>query len=496
MTAGDERSEVPPVHPFPVHQHKPEAMASATPNSEELAAEVERLRGELARKQAEVQALRARVGELERLVEELTRAAKRQAAPFSTGTPTATPKPPGRKPGKDYGTHATRTIPERVDATVDAVLPDHCPDCGGGITLERVADQYLEDLAVRTTVTRVRVQVGRCGGCGRRVQGRHPAQVSDALGAAGSQVGPRAQTLAAELNKTMGLSLGKTARVLGRLGLTITPGGVAQALARLGERATPSYAALAAELAASPMVAPDETGWRIGGHKAWLWGVATPALTVYHVAHGRGFQDASTVLPPEFDGVLCRDGWAPYRRYQHASHQSCLAHLLRRTGELLRHGRPGARAIPTEAKAILTDALAVRDRRDAGELAGAGLAAELTGLQARLDRLCARRARTPANRRLLKHLRTERDALLTFLRHPGVDATNWRAEQAIRPAVVNRKVWGGNRTAAGARTQEVLMSVLRTAAQQGLDAAAMLEDLLRSPTPTVAPFHLPLTRPG
>jgi transposase len=32
--------------------------------------------------------------------------------------------------------------------------------------------------------------------------------------------------------------------------------------------------------------------------------------------------------------------------------------------------------------------------------------------------------------------------------------------------VIARKVWGGNRTARGARTQSVLMSVLRTCRQQ------------------------------
>jgi transposase len=42
------------------------------------------------------------------------------------------------------------------------------------------------------------------------------------------------------------------------------------------------------------------------------------------------------------------------------------------------------------------------------------------------------------------------------------EPTNWKAEQAIRPAVVNRKVWGGNRTAAGANAQGVLMSVFET----------------------------------
>jgi len=34
-----------------------------------------------------------------------------------------------------------------------------------------------------------------------------------------------------------------------------------------------------------------------------------------------------------------------------------------------------------------------------------------------------------------------------------LDATNHRAEEAIRPAVVARKVWGGNRTVNGAHSR-------------------------------------------
>ena len=41
--------------------------------------------------------------------------------------------------------------------------------------------------------------------------------------------------------------------------------------------------------------------------------------------------------------------------------------------------------------------------------------------------------------------------------------TNWRAEQAIRPAVVTRKVCGGNRTRHGADTQQILASIVRIA---------------------------------
>ena len=61
------------------------------------------------------------------------------------------------------------------------------------------------------------------------------------------------------------------------------------------------------------------------------------------------------------------------------------------------------------------------------------------------------------------HLRRERDAMFTFLYCPGLDATNYRAEQAIRPMVVTRKFWGGNRTEQGAHTQSVLVRVYRPA---------------------------------
>ena len=90
-------------------------------------------------------------------------------------------------------------------------------------------------------------------------------------------------------------------------------------------------------------------------------------------------------------------------------------------------------------------------------------------------------------RRFAAHLRVELPALLSFLFDSTVDATNWRAEQAIRPAVVNRKVSGGNRSDRGAETQQVLASVVRTARQRGCNATNVLVEILRAPQPTVSP---------
>lgn len=114
------------------------------------------------------------------------------------------------------------------------------------------------------------------------------------------------------------------------------------------------------------------------------------------------------------------------------------------------------------------------------------LAAGHAELEQRLDKLLAGSPTHDPNRKLLAHLSHEREHLLTFLDKPGVQATNWRAEQAIRPAVVNRKHWGGNRTWHGADTQQVLMSVIRTARPQHVDPVTLLIDLQRHPEPTVA----------
>jgi transposase len=65
----------------------------------------------------------------------------------------------------------------------------------------------------------------------------------------------------------------------------------------------------------------------------------------------------------------------------------------------------------------------------------------------------------PAYRRFANHLLNHFEQWFAFVFEP----TNWPAEHAIRPAVVNRKVWGGNRTPAGAKAQGVLMSEIETA---------------------------------
>ena len=145
-------------------------------------------------------------------------------------------------------------------------------------------------------------------------------------------------------------------------------------------------------------------------------------------------------------------------------------------------------------KQILQASLKLRNRRDRNLIGKQGLAIARGRLEARLDRVLNRNYRAPANQRVANHLRRERDAMFTFLYCTGLDATNYRAEQAIRPMVVTRKVWGGNRTEKGAHTQGVLVSILQTCRQQLWPATAFLQQMLLLPTPKALAL-IPTTPP-
>jgi transposase len=441
--------------------------------------------------QRRVAELEAQLDRLTRLLDEQRRGGKRQAAPFAKGPPQAEPKRPGRKPGADYGAkgHRPAPAPEPIDEVHEAPLPGACPDCGGAIEGTHVGQQYQVEIPRRPLHRQFNVHVGRCRACQRRVQGRHPLQTSDALGAAASQLGPDAQAAVVELNKQAGLSHGKVSGVLHRLfGIPLTRGGSAHTVLRAARRCEPVYAALCQSAADFPWAVPDETGWRVGGVGAWLHTLVGPQATVYVIDPTRSGAVAERLLGRDDDGVLIHDGWSPYDAFGGAGHQQCLAHLLRRCHELLETATRGAVRFPRRIRDLLQAALGLRDRHTAGRVSDHGLAVARGRLANALAEAVFPAKSHPANERLAQHLWNHRDHLLTFLRFPGLDATNWRAEQAIRWGVILRKVWGGNRTWVGARAQAVLMSAWRTCWQQGRSALDWLSQLLRG---QAVPWALP-----
>jgi transposase len=449
--------------------------------------------------------LQARLAEVEsenqrlrQALDDSTRAGKRQAAPFSRGEPKRAPRKPGRKPGASYGSkgHRQPPSPEQIDETLEAPLPSACPECGGPIQETAVAPQYQVEIPRKPLHRQFNVHIGHCHDCGRRVQGHHPLQTSAALGAAAAQLGPDGQAAITLLNKHFGLSHGKVVGCLSDLfGIRLTRGGSAQAVLRAARRCQPAYQEVRAATRASPHLGVDETGWRIGGHSAWLHVWVGNQATCYRIDPSRAADALEDLIGRDYSGHLIHDGWSSYDRFQEAWHQQCLAHPLARAHRLLAGARGGGVRFLRQVIALLQEALAVRDRFAAGKLSWSRRRAARWELTLRLADLVEPRKSNPANERFAQHLQNHLDDWFTFLDFPGLDATNYRAEQATRPAVVNRKVWGGNRTAAGARAQSILMSVIQTCRQQARAALDFISGTLRALSPALVPPQ-PLALPA
>jgi transposase len=426
--------------------------------------------------------LKKRVAKLEKRLDESARAGKRQAAPFSKGFPQEQPKRPGRKAGAKHGTHGHRPPPlvDEIDEVLEAPLPDACPHCGGEIAEDDdVDEQFQADIPVTPMRRKFRIHKGCCKRCQRRVRGRHPLQTSDATGAAASQIGPNAQAGIVYLNKRSGMSYGKIADYFKESsGLELKPSTCTRIVLRAADKLQPVYEEIQDSIKNSHAITPDETGWRLGGRPVWLHAWVGDRATCYAIDPHRSADALEKVIGIDYSGTLIHDGASSYERFLRALHQQCVAHPLRRAHDLEKDQNGSAREFPRKVIDLLQGALDIRDAFHDGELSCDDLDGAYTNHIARLKRLTQGRDGGEVNDVFARHLRRHAADWFLFLLDPDQPATNYLAEQALRTPIVNRKVFGGNRTEAGCQAQVINSSTIQTCRQQKRSAFAFLREAI------------------
>jgi transposase len=453
------------------------------PSAEQLLLELQQLREQLAERDRVIARLEATVRDLQARLAAAEKAGKRQAAPFSKGKPKPDPKAPGRKAGDAHGRHGHRPMPhpDAVDETHEAPLPDQCPDCGGDVAEDCLDEQYQTEIPRKPIVRKFNIHCGHCRCCGKRLRGRHELQTGDATGAARSQLGPDAQAAVVYLNKHAGLSHGKIAAAFGQMfGIAVSRGACAQVVLRAGRKLKPAYHEIEGRLRDSRYVTPDETGWRVGGHPVWLHGwVGDDGATLFAIDPRRSADRLEGVIGRDWSGTLTHDGYSTYNRFEEAVHQQCVDHALRRARKL-KETQPGtAKRFPLQVIDLFGESLGARTR-----LYEQGAGADERGrvyddYVARLRDLTGRPRPNAENETFAKHLNAHASSWFAFLLDAGIPATNHRGEQALRVPIVNRKVWGGNRTEAGAEAQEVTSSVLATCHKRNANPFTFVSRALR-----------------
>jgi hypothetical protein len=433
---------------------------------EQLEARIRELEQQVAVLLRRIEELEAENRQLRERLDEALRAAARQAAPFRRAehkkVPASERKRPGREPGHE-GSH--RAVPTQVDEAIEVKLSG-CPRCGGALEDVRPLEQYIEELPpVRAHVTKLVTYSGRCARCGI-VRSSHRLQTSLGRGAAKVGLGPRALALGALLNKRLGVSMRNSCRLLEAFGLRYSAGGLAQALVRMAERLSPWYEGLTADLRQSQAVHSDETSWWVGQPGWWLWVFTTPQTTVFRVDQSRGSDVVREMLGDEFAGVLVSDCLSSYDPPRYRKHK-CIAHHLKAIAEA--RDRPDTRD-PTyldQCKGVFTAVLALSKAR--AKMPAQAFAQERSRVQAAVRRLLDQPVHQPGDLAVQKRLAKQRPHLLTCLEDPAVEPTNNRAERALRPAVIARKISCGNRTQRGRRAWEILASLAQTCHQRALN---------------------------
>lgn len=453
--------------------------------------------GLLAMLWAEVHRLQASVAALQERVQQTSANSSRPPSSDPPGVRRPGRPPSGRKAGGQPGHtgHGHALLPV---AEVDAVLPvrpSHCRQCGaalGGDDPHAHRHQVMEIPPVRAQVTEYQLHTLRCPRCGTLTEAAWPEGVPTGT------VGPRLQALVALLGGGYRLSRRQTQGLLAdTVGVELSLGTVHALEQATAEAVAAPVQEAEAYVQQHRQANVDETSWKEGKGRAWLWTVVTRWVTIFAIQASRGSQVVKQLLGETFGGVVGSDRWSAYSYLPLRQRQLCWAHL-RRDLEAMRE-RGGDSAV------IATPLLTHVDRmfhwwhrvRD-GTLQWRTFQGYMRPVQAQVRQYLqlGQQASHPKTAAFCRKVLAAEEALWTFVRCPGVEPTNNAAERALRHGVLWRRASFGTRTAAGSRTVQRLMTVVATLRQQQRDVlgyltAACQAAVLHQPAPSLLPTAQP-----
>ena len=245
------------------------------------------------------------------------------------------------------------------------------------------------------------------------------------------------------------------------------------------QKGLPLYEDLKAKIRQAQQIYADETYWRQNGKNGNVWYAGNEDLAVFHIAMSRASSEAIALLGDHFSGSLVTDGYAAYLATNPKNHQTCLAHLIRQAREILEEQQ----LLPTDRqdrhvqrfcqalKELLQKACHIAQLRNRGQRSQRSTQAMLRQFNNAIGIITAgpKLNHKKAENLRQRIMKPERDfhRLFTFLKEPGLGATNNHAEQTLRTPVIFRKLCFGTRTEAGSLSHSVLPSLLVTATRQG-----------------------------
>jgi transposase len=400
--------------------------------------------------------------------------------PPSSDPPSVKPAPPKTPSGKKRGGQPGHPKHQRTLLPPDEIVehkPSHCSHCQHPLTGDdpnpRI-DQVIDLPQKMRYVLHHRRHTLTCPSCFHCTT---PQSVPEAVGG----FGPKLQALTAYLSGVGRMGKRPIRQLcLEVLEIPLSLGSISKLEAHTSKALQPIYEQ-AQSYVQGKDANVDETSWKQGKHKAWLWVAVTKLLSVFLIHWHRSREAFEELLGCDL-GILTTDRFAVYSHLAGERHQICWAHLRRDFQAMIDRKNEGTaigKDLLLHADLLFDHWQRVRDgtltRRGFRHHYGSWIRSEVQQL---LERgLACSCAKTSS---VCEELKRREASLWTFMEAEGIEPTNNAAERAVRHAVCWRKTSYGTDSARGSRFVERMLTVVASCRQQGRKVLQFLTEAIHS----------------
>lgn len=371
----------------------------------------------------------------------------------------------GAKPG--HKGHGRSSICEQDADAVETVAIDNvCPDCGNALEEKGTRSRTVIDCQpVKMKKIVYHLQRKRCPKCKKVISARPPGVLAKCL------YSNQLLAYVAVQHYIYGNTLGQIEKQTG-----IGYSSLIDAMHQLAKRLKDVPESLIQLYRDSPLKHADETGWRTDGQNGYAWLFCTPEVSIFRFRRTRSGSVAREVFGPEpLPGVLVVDRYNGYNSMP-CSIQYCYAHLLR-TVKGLEKDFPENTEIASFVQALapqLANAMSLRTL----DITDRQFKQQAAKIKDAIINITNHQAKHPAIQKVQDIFRQKAARLYHWADDRNIPADNNRAERELRPLVIARKISFGSQSDAGARTREILMTVLHTLKKKTTDVTAAFKSAL------------------
>lgn len=345
-----------------------------------------------------------------------------------------------------------RPTPDAITNT-EVVQPPAVCDCGccNILTLEESDDKFIEDIITVKIVTKIRYLMGKCTECGKII--RSEKGVSGPPVETGPNIGSYLTML-----KQYGMTYGNLSKLCGEiLNIPITRSGILGIVNRNVDRMNPIYDIIANHLPKEKILNGDESGWKVRGKSGYIWIFCNKNVVYFLHDKSRAGAVPKDVLGDDYKGILICDFYGGYNFLKNT--QRCLVHFLRDIKKQcdIYASSKSLGEFKEQMNTFIKNGLEIQKMEESEEKQK-----EIEELGMKLDAMAKIKLPKGDPEKLTKRILKYKDQMMLFVKHPGVEYHNNRAERHLRPMVLARKNSFGSDTDAGAKRMCVLQSVVET----------------------------------